>query len=454
MDVQECANRCDGGCCEMCSKALIIGGAGNMGQWFARTLKRQDYAVSIADIDPQAQEVASELGIGFVKDEDVPKAVVDFDIVLISVPINVTEEVISKVAPHMRPGSLLMDVTSVKKGPMKAMRKAPKGVEIIGTHPMFGPTMSEPLGQTVILVAVEGRCENWLPKIVALFEDEGAHVEFLSAEEHDQMMAVVQGLTHFAYIAVGATMDALEFDLNKSRRFMSPVYEVMVDFVGRILAQNPHLYAMIQASPDVKKVHDAFITQCLELSKSAEFGETEKFVRLMRNAASHFGDTESALRRSDKLVNAKITELETLANSIGEERGLRHIYSGVVHVGIVRKVTHQEVLLEKGGKRTELKIENVSLLSADELLQWKMDNLVHHRRDISVALSESVKPDIIAGILGGVDGVISVDQIDTYGIKKGHVSLTYRITIRGDKDPNEVQHKVEELLKGIGGEIR
>ncbi|MDD3421503.1 MAG: prephenate dehydrogenase [Methanocellales archaeon] len=436
----------------MRSKVLIIGGAGDMGQWFARALKRRDYAVSIADIDPQAQEVARELGIGFV--EDVTKAVVDFDIVLISVPINVTEEVIGKVAPHMRPGSLLMDITSVKKGPMGAMRKAPKGVEIIGTHPMFGPTVSEPLGQTVILVTVDGLCENWLPKIVALFEDKGAHVEFLSAEEHDQMMAVIQGLTHFAYIAVGATMDALEFDLSKSRRFMSPVYEVMVDFVGRILAQNPHLYAMIQASPDVKKVHDTFIKQCLELSKSAEFGETEKFVRLMRNAASHFGDTESALRRSDKLVNAKITELETLVQSIGEERGFRHIYSGVVHVGIVRKVTPQEVLLEKGGKRTELKIENVSLLSADELLQWKIDNLVPHRRDISVALLESVKPDIIAGILDGVDGILSVDQIDTYEIKKGHVSLTYRIEIRGDKDPSEVQHKVEELLEGIGGEIR
>ncbi|MFC1787552.1 prephenate dehydrogenase [Halobacteriota archaeon] len=452
MDIEECTNRCDGGCCEMCSKVLIIGGAGNMGQWFARSLKRQNYAISIADIDSHAQEVARELGIGFV--EDVIPAVGDFDIVLISVPINVTEEVIGKVAPHMRPGSLLMDVTSVKKGPMKAMGAVPKGVETIGTHPMFGPTVSEPLGQTVILVTVDGRCENWLPKIVALFENSGAHVEFLSAEEHDQMMSVVQGLTHFAYIAIGATIEALEFDLSKSRRFMSPVYEIMVDFVGRILAQNPHLYAMIQAFPDVKRVHNTFITQCLELSGSAESGETEKFVRLMRNAASHFGDTESALRRSDKLVNAKIAELEILAKSIGEERGLRHIYSDVVHVGIVRKVTHQEVLLEREGKRTELKIENVSLLSADELLQWKIGNLVHHRRDISVALLDCVKPEIIAGILGGVDGIISVKQIDTYGIKKGHVSLTYRIKIIGDKDPNEVQHKVEELLEGIGGEIR
>ncbi|MBU2617211.1 MAG: prephenate dehydrogenase [Euryarchaeota archaeon] len=436
----------------MCSKVLIVGGAGNMGQWFARFLMRQNYAVTIADIDPHAREVAKELGAGFV--EDAGEAAGDFDIVLISVPIDVTESMIEGIALHMCPGSLLMDVTSVKKGVMEAMREAPKGIELIGTHPMFGPMVSDPKGQTVILVPVKGRCESWLPKIVALFEDNGAHVEFLSADEHDQMMAVIQGLTHFAYIAIGATLDALEFDLSKSRRFMSPVYEIMVDFVGRILAQNPHLYAMIQASPDVERVHDAFIAQCLELSESAESGETEKFVRSMRSAAAHFGDTESALRRSDKLVNARIAELEALANSLGKERGLRHIYSGVVHVGIVRRVTPQEVLLEKDGKRTKLKIENVRLLSPDELRQWKMDNLVHHKRDISVVLSENVKPNIIAGIIEGVDGVILAKKIDTYEIKKSHVSLTYRITILGDQDPKEVQHKVEELLEGIGGKIR
>ena len=52
-------------------------------------------------------------------------------------------EVIRKVAPHMHPGSLIMDVTSIKSGPVKAMKTyAPKGVEVLGTHPMFGPTMT------------------------------------------------------------------------------------------------------------------------------------------------------------------------------------------------------------------------------------------------------------------------------------------------------------------------
>jgi len=403
----------------MRARTLIVGGAGEMGQWFARFLKRQGMDVAIADIDPHTSEIAGELGVftGDVLDAG------DFDIVLVSVPIDVTEKVISSIAPKMKPGSLLTDVTSVKKGPMEAMKKAPKGVELIGTHPMFSPLVPDVKGQTVILVPEEGRCKRWLPKIRSLFEDNGAHVEIVSAEEHDRIMAVVQGLTHFAYISTGATLDALNFDIGKSRRFMSPVYEIMIDFVGRILAQNPHLYATIQANPEVEKVRDTFITQCKALS-------------------------------ADKLVNAKIAEIEELMRSIGTERALQHIYSGVVHIGVIKQVTPQTVVLERSGKPTKLKIENVRLLSPDELRQWNVENLQHHKRDISVVLSENIKPEAIARVVKGVDGVTSAEVIDTFKLKEGRLSVTLRIVILGDKSPKDVQGAVEELLKGIGGKIR
>ncbi|ATZ61617.2 MAG: prephenate dehydrogenase [Methanosarcinales archaeon Met12] len=436
----------------MCTKVLIVGGAGEMGQWFARFLMRQNYAVSITDIDPTAKEVAKKLGAGFV--EDASETAVDFDIVLVSVPIDVTEEVIRSIAPQMRAGSLLMDITSIKKGPMEAMKKAPKGIELIGTHPMFGPMAPDLRRQTVILVPVQGRSEHWLPNIRELFEENGAHVEILTAEEHDQIMAIVQGLTHFAYIAIGVTLNTLNFEVRESRRFMSPVYEIMVDFMGRILAQNPHLYAMIQMNPEVKNVHNAFIAQCKDLAKDIEKGDVERFVRSMRSAAAHFGDTEAALKRSDKLINVNIAELDELAQSVGIERGLRHLYSGAVHVGIVEQVTPSHIILKMRGRRTKLKIENIQLLSTDELLQWKIDNLRHHRRDISVALPEKVQPDVIVRIISGIDGVVSAEEIDTYKIKKGCSSITFRIVILGDKKPKEVQGAVEELLKGIGGEIR
>ena len=206
------------------TQMLIVGGTGETGSWFARYFKDRGFRVSVWGPSGKV-EVADKLGVDFAHhlEDEVRKS----DILLLSVPIKETVQVIEDLAPLMKPGGLLMDVTSLKSDPMKAMREcAPQGVEVLGSHPMFGPTMRDIVGQTVILVPEEGRCERWLPIIKEIFEGGGANVEILSADDHDEIMAVVQALTHFAYISVGATLKALNFDVSKSRKFMSPVYEL------------------------------------------------------------------------------------------------------------------------------------------------------------------------------------------------------------------------------------
>lgn len=54
----------------------------------------------------------------------------------------------------------------------------------------------------------------------------------------------------------------------------------MLDFVGRILGQNPYLYALIQMeNPGVLEVHDAFIKECEELSRLVRAHDEESFVK-------------------------------------------------------------------------------------------------------------------------------------------------------------------------------
>ncbi|MFQ6119389.1 MAG: prephenate dehydrogenase/arogenate dehydrogenase family protein [Methanosarcinales archaeon] len=237
-------------------KILIIGGTGELGQWFARFFLNQGYEVTVSGKSGRV-EIAKKLGVEFA--DDVKQSAKNSDIVMISVPINVTEKVIKDVAPNMQSGSLLMDVTSVKVGPMNAMKQfALEGVEILGTHPMFGPSIPNLKGQTIILCPDKDYKKGyWLPIIKNIFESNGAHIEILDAEKHDKMMAVIQGLTHFAYITIGSTFTELNFDVAESRKFMSPIYEIMVDIVGRILAQNPYLYAMIQMNPYITPVHES-----------------------------------------------------------------------------------------------------------------------------------------------------------------------------------------------------
>lgn len=285
---------------------LIIGGTGETGAWFATYFKDHGYDVSVWG--PSSKfDVAAKLKVRYAG--DLLEEVESCDVVLLSVPIERTVEMIKKVASHMQSGSLLMDVTSLKSEVMRAMAQyAPGDVELLGTHPMFGPTMPSISGQTMILVPQ--RCNRWLQIMQTIFEEDGARVEIMDPDEHDHTMAVVQALTHFAYISIGSSLTALNFDVAKSRRFMSPVYEIMIDFVGRILAQNPELYASIQANPKASEVRETYINQCSTLAAQIDNGDLEGFMDMMRKAAKHFGDTEGALERSDRLINLRIGERE------------------------------------------------------------------------------------------------------------------------------------------------
>jgi prephenate dehydrogenase len=285
---------------------LILGGTGQTGSWFARYFKEKGFDVAIWGPSGRA-EVAERLGVRYAWEmmDEAHRS----DIVLVSVLIDKTVEMIRQVAPHMQPGSLIMDVTSIKSGPVKAMTAyAAEGVEVLGTHPMFGPTMPGLHGQTIILTPAEGRTGKWLSVIQSLFQSDGAHVEVLDAEEHDQIMAVVQALTHFAYIGIGSALAALDFDVQRSRRFMSPVYEIMLDFVGRILDQDPELYASIQKNPKASAVRQTFIAECMRLSEKADAEDNDGFKKIMSGAARHYGKTHEALVRSDRVINGRIRE--------------------------------------------------------------------------------------------------------------------------------------------------
>jgi prephenate dehydrogenase len=210
---------------------------------------------------------------------------------------------------------------------------------------------------------------------------------------------------------------------------------------------------MIQMNPEVAKVHKAYINQCNLMADAVKRKDIEGFVGIMKKAAAHFGDTESALRRSEKLIGTKIAEHEELVRSIANERALKHIYSGVVHIGIVRKVTPCTVILERGGKKTEFLIENVRLLNEKELNSWKSANLKNVTRDISVFIPAGSDSEVIRSVIVGREGIVSAEIIDTYK-KNNAQSVTFRVTIYGDRDAAIVQESIGDFLKGIGCKIR
>ena len=67
------------------------------------------------------------------------------DVIVVSVPIAATAGVIAEVGPLMKKGQLLMDLTSLKKEPVALMLKHSEA-DVVGCHPLFGPSITEPAG--------------------------------------------------------------------------------------------------------------------------------------------------------------------------------------------------------------------------------------------------------------------------------------------------------------------
>jgi prephenate dehydrogenase len=440
----------------MATRVAIVGGYGGMGRIFCRLFKSEGCSVVISGpTEKKGQETAKELDVEYVKDNHL--AVRDADVVVITVPIHVTADTILDVAPKVRPGALLMDLTSVKEWPCELMAKhSGKDVDVVGTHPVFGPRVGQIDGQIFVLTPIRGN--KWYEWLKSLLSAHNARLIESSPREHDEVMAVVQGLTHFTYISIGKTLDDIGFDVRRSRQFSSPIYDLMLDMVGRIIGQDPHLYAEIQMeNPKVQGIHRSYLKAAQEISVLVSEKNEPEFVAMMASAARHFGDTERSMGRSDKAIGSLVAELKVLKASIGREICLKHIYSGVTHIGIVESVSGDEVVLKDGGKTMSLKLSNLVVLGDGERLEQKRLKYGTATRDFSVVLVESADERFICDILGdGHDFVVSARIRDVFRdsrIGEGRKSVCFMVEIiKDDLKGNEL--KVGEFFRKIGGAIR
>jgi len=127
------------------------------------------------------------------------------DVLFLCVAISAMREVLERIAPSLKPGTLVIDTCSVKVMPVRLMRYVlPESVSILGTHPMFGPDSGKAgiRGLPIVLCRVRSEEEQfrfWKQ----MFQDFGLQVLEKTPEEHDREAAYTQGVTHFVGRVLG-----------------------------------------------------------------------------------------------------------------------------------------------------------------------------------------------------------------------------------------------------------
>jgi chorismate mutase/prephenate dehydrogenase len=265
----------------------IIGGHGRIGRVMARLFGDLGHRLLLVDTDTalRAEEAAAVA-----------------DVTIVSVPIDATDAVIRAVGPHVRADALLMDVTSVKEAPMQAMLEATTA-SVVGTHPMFGPSVHTLQGQRMVIC--RGRGDAWGDWVAQSLAARGLMITETTATQHDRAMSVVQVLTHFQTQVQGLTLSRLGLPLAETLPFTSPAYLLELYVAARHFAQDPALYGSIEMrNPRTADITSAFGQSVHDVADILARGDQAAFARLFADVREFFGDfTAEALEQSSFLID-------------------------------------------------------------------------------------------------------------------------------------------------------
>lgn len=221
-----------------------------MGSWLAGLLKSQGLEVISCGRStmPQPKDIASTC-----------------EVIVLSVPIRATIDLIKQVGPLIPKEGLFMDLTSIKTETMEAMLRYSRSA-VVGLHPLFGPEATGKRGDLKVAVC-PGRGDQALDWSVKMLESGGLKPLLISPRLHDHLMGIIQGVQHFAMIAFAMTILRSGYELEDLMAFATPSFGQIANRIRAILNQPAELFGPLMMDNPFSLQSIQSYTQCSEQLK-------------------------------------------------------------------------------------------------------------------------------------------------------------------------------------------
>lgn len=173
--------------------SCAIIGFGRFGRLLASILK-DECSLVVHDVDQAAAAAATAQGVRVVGFEQACRA----ENVFLCVPISTLDSVLRQARLYLQSNTLVMDTCSVKVYPARLMQQhCPETVELLATHPLFGPDSATAglAGLRIVFCPLRitaARLHYWQE----FWQRRGVHVLTKTPDEHDRLAAYSQGITH------------------------------------------------------------------------------------------------------------------------------------------------------------------------------------------------------------------------------------------------------------------
>lgn len=256
-------------------RALVVGGAGKMGAWFADFLDAQDYAVDI--VDPGALPETS----AYPCHAELTAENAAVDLIVLATPLAASAATLRQLVALATP-ALVIDIASLKTPLLDALAAADDaGLRLCSVHPMFGPTATLLAGRHLLLMQV-GTQTGALAEARALFAATSAELVELPLADHDRLVAYVLGLSHWLNLGFVRALACSGADAEKLAGLSSTTFDRQLGVSRQVNGENPGLYYEIQALNQHRELAWDGLTRALaELRRVVELGDADGFADIM-----------------------------------------------------------------------------------------------------------------------------------------------------------------------------
>jgi prephenate dehydrogenase len=236
-------------------KSLGLFGYGAFGRFIAGHLA-SNFSVRVYDASEQVEPSRAEVAFAPLAE------VAACDIVVLAVPVDAMSGLVDQIIPFLKRGALVLDVGSTKILPATLLtEKLPSYVDVICTHPLFGPQSGKHgvAGLKIVVCPIKGRRLRQVSKFLRqLFLE----VIVATPDQHDREAALVQGLTHLI-AKVLIDMEPLPMHMTTKS------FDLMMAAVEMVRYDSASVFKAIERdTPYAKGVREKFFQLAQALSRS------------------------------------------------------------------------------------------------------------------------------------------------------------------------------------------
>ena len=193
---------------------VFIIGVGLIGGSLALDIRKEFDNAIIYGIDRNEDHIEEALTLGIINEKATNKDLAIADIVIVSIPVDVSLQVIPEVLNHISETCLVLDVGSTKELVCEGISNHPKRRNFLATHPIAGTEFSGPQaaltglyrGKTNIICEVEKTAFKLQEKALEIFSKIGMRIRYMDPKSHDKHIAYVSHLSHISSFMLGKTV--------------------------------------------------------------------------------------------------------------------------------------------------------------------------------------------------------------------------------------------------------